>query len=227
MNSNLPLKVIKSFINRNRNRNKQEQRLHRIDSQLRDQYLLQHNNVLQDSKFAQLFLENKKPIIEIGFGNGESLLNLSQRYTQNIYIGIESYFDGIIKVLSGIHENKIENLYLMQGDAAEIFKTIVKDNSLAGVQIFFPDPWPKKKHHKRRLCSLEFLQLLSTKIVSNGFIYLATDWQDYAEYMCFNLNKLSNIGELQQPAFIRPKTKYERRGEKLNHIIYNFYWQKF
>lgn len=182
--------------------------------------------------FEDIFSRNAPTLVEIGFGMGASLLTMASENPQNNYIGIEVHRAGLGGLAADIHEHQLTNIRLVPQDAVEVFKNNIKDASLAGVQVFFPDPWPKKKHHKRRLIQTDFVRLLAEKIQSGGFLHCATDWQEYAEHMLGVLSAEPMLRNHQQEGgYIprpenRPLTKFEKRGERLGHGVWDLYFIK-
>jgi tRNA (guanine-N7-)-methyltransferase len=177
--------------------------------------------------FQQIFLRTAPTTLEIGFGMGDNLLAQAQRYPEKNFLGIEVHRPGIAAVLLGIERLKLHNLKLIQADAVEVLKLCIANNTLDVVQIFFPDPWPKRRHHKRRLIHLDFAKLLQKKLKVGGELQLATDWQDYAEQMLFVLENTAGFknkaGENQfsPRSTERSLTKFEKRGQHLGHLIWD------
>jgi tRNA (guanine-N7-)-methyltransferase len=165
-------------------------------------------------------------VLEIGFGMGTSLLQMAQAAPEKNFIGIEVHRPGVGKLLHDMADAGVENIRVYCDDAVEVLQQCVADASLAAVQIFFPDPWHKKKHHKRRLIQPEFVQLLHTKLQRGGTLHIATDWQNYAEHILTVMQALPNFcnqageGYAPQPEY-RPKTKFEQRGERLGHDVWD------
>lgn len=218
---------IKSYVLRaGRVSNRQQQGL--------DRWLSAYALPMRDSywDFAVEFGREAETIVEIGFGMGASLTAMAKEQPHLNYIGIEVHQAGIGSLVADLHELNLTNVRVVPVDAVKVFTTHIADNSLAGVQIFFPDPWHKKRHHKRRLIQNEFIQLLTQKIKPGGFIHCATDWQEYAEHM---LNVFTQISELHnqhvqggyspKPA-TRPQTKFEQRGAKLGHGVWDLIFIK-
>ena len=170
-------------------------------------------------------------VVEIGFGMGDSLLAMALANPQLNYLGIEVHKPGIGKLLLGISNAGAGNLRMINHDAREVMEQGIPDGSLAGVQVFFPDPWHKKKHHKRRLIQPEFTALLAAKLQPGGRLHLATDWAPYAEHM---LEVLGNCPALVNCAADggyskdtpRPQTKFERRGLRLGHGVWDLVFRK-
>ncbi|CEG58010.1 tRNA (guanosine(46)-N7)-methyltransferase TrmB [Legionella fallonii] len=171
-------------------------------------------------------------VVEIGFGMGTSLLSMAKDNPQNNYIGIEVHKAGVGSLAADLHEYQLSNVRIVAHDAVEVLQAQVEDNSLAGVQIFFPDPWHKKRHHKRRLIQPEFIQLVSKKMKQGGFIHCATDWQEYAEHILDVLSaepmlRNQNLAGGYSPRpDSRPLTKFERRGERLGHGVWDLIFIK-
>ena len=176
--------------------------------------------------------ERSAPVIlEIGFGNGESIMQQAAANPQNNYLGIEVHRPGVGHLLRLANEAGITNLRVINHDAVEVLQQQIADASLAGVQLFFPDPWHKKRHHKRRIVNAKFIQLIFTKLIPGGLFHLATDWQDYAEYMLEQMeqaNGFSNIAGKGNYAdkMERPATKFEHRGQRLGHGVWDLVYRK-
>ena len=182
--------------------------------------------------FQQIFQNNNPVILEIGFGMGKSLVEMAEQNPNNNYIGIEVHTPGVGACIAYAIEKNVKNLRVICHDAIEILQDCVPDESLSGLQLFFPDPWHKSRHHKRRIVQDEFLALLNQKIKPLGFIHFATDWENYAEHMLEVLNRahtFKNTSEtndyIPRPNF-RPLTKFEARGERLGHGVWDLYFIK-
>lgn len=182
--------------------------------------------------FGAIFKRQAPTIVEIGFGMGASLLAMAQLQPEVNFIGIEVHRAGIGSLAAELHQHEMTNVRIVDGDAVEAFKHCIPDNSLAAVQIFFPDPWPKKRHHKRRLIQTDFVTLLATKLQSQGALHCATDWQEYAEYMQAVLNNEARLinqqsdgGYAPKPS-TRPQTKFESRGQRLGHGVWDLIYLK-
>ena len=163
-------------------------------------------------------------IMEIGFGNGTTLLESAINNPQKNFIGVEVYDSGLGQCLNDIEKQKINNIRLIYDDAVEILKNNIKNKTLAQVNIYFPDPWPKKRHHKRRLINNNFLILLSKTMQDKAVINISTDWEDYADQIetAFVNNKrfFAVDSDLRMQ-----KTKFEDRGLALGHKIFNYSYQ--
>lgn len=218
---------IKSYVLRaGRVSNRQQQGL---SLWLKD-YELEYNGSPWD--YAQAFGRDADVVVEIGFGMGTSLFTMAQENPELNYIGVEVHKAGVGSLVADIHDHQLTNLRVVSHDAVEVFQTQLADNSIAGVQIFFPDPWHKKRHHKRRLIQPDFIRLLVEKIKPGGFIHCATDWQEYAEHILEVLsaepslsNQQSDKGYAPKPAS-RPLTKFEQRGERLGHGVWDLIFIK-
>ena len=164
-------------------------------------------------------------IVEIGFGMGEPTALIAAAHPGNDYLGIEVHTPGVGALLKRIGEHGLSNVRLIQHDAVEVMERMIPDASLDGVHIFFPDPWHKKRHHKRRLIQPAFVSLLVRKLKPDAYLHLATDWQDYAEQMLAVLSAepgLANTaqGYAPKPDY-RPLTKFEHRGLRLGHGVWD------
>ena len=155
--------------------------------------------------------------LEIGFGMGESLLNQAVENSHLDYIGIEVHRPGAGHLLMQVHEKTLTNIRVYAEDALDVLHRSVPNQCLSRVQIFFPDPWPKKRHHKRRLINRDFIDLLADKLLKGGLIHVATDWQPYAEQISETFDDLSEFVPVPAPA--RVATKFELRGQQLGHSI--------
>lgn len=166
-------------------------------------------------------------VVEIGFGMGSSLVAMAKAAPEINFVGVEVHRAGIGSLVADLHDENIHNVRVAPYDAVEVFKTCLADDELAGVQLFFPDPWPKKRHHKRRLVQSEFIHALVKKIRIGGFLHCATDWEDYAQQMLTVLSAeplLKNAdvdgGFMPRPER-RPLTKFEQRGSRLGHGVWD------
>ncbi len=171
-------------------------------------------------------------VLEIGFGMGDSLAQMAAADPDTQFIGIEVHRPGVGRLLSVALDQGIDNLRVYAEDAVEVLEKCVADSSLDGVQIYFPDPWHKKRHHKRRLIQPVFVAQLASKLKPGGVLHLATDWEPYAEQMLEVLEAspvLSNCagaGQFSPRPDYRPETKFERRGARLGHGVWDLLYQK-
>lgn len=174
---------------------------------------------------GEAFGRDSERVLEIGFGMGDALLQMAQARPDRDFIGIEVYEAGLGRLLSRLMAREVGNVRILRGDAAEVLPRCIENSSLAAVALYFPDPWPKKRHHKRRLVQPAFASLVAAKLTPGGRFLLATDWEDYAEHMLRVLEstpQLSNeagAGCYSPRSDERPQTKFERRGERLGHNI--------
>lgn len=171
-------------------------------------------------------------ILEIGFGNGESTWRMALDEPEKNFVGVEVHEPGVGHLLLALEENAIENVRVVCGDAVPFLQNRVPDGSLAGVRIYFADPWPKKRHHKRRLIQPEFVDHLARCLSAGGILHMATDWQPYAEHMLevmqdrSDFENLSPTGDYCETPEWRPYTKYEKRGERLGHEVRDLLYQR-
>jgi len=172
---------------------------------------------------VEAFERDAPTVVEIGFGMGASLVEMAQARPDINFLGIEVHRAGLGSLVADVHDLDITNVRVVEHDAVEVFKTCLTSESLDGVQIFFPDPWPKARHHKRRLIQADFVGVLLQAIKPGGFVHCATDWEDYANQMLTVLseeprleNKDLDHGFLPRPDR-RPLTKFEARGQRLGH----------
>jgi tRNA (guanine-N7-)-methyltransferase len=164
-------------------------------------------------------------ILEIGFGMGETTAAIARAAPENDYLAIEVHRPGVGSLLRQIEAQQLSNLRIIQHDAVEVLRDMIKDAALDGVHIFFPDPWHKKRHNKRRLIQAPFVMQLARKIRAGGYLHVATDWQDYAEQALAVLSAeplLQNTAENFAPRpDYRPLTKFEQRGLRLGHGVWD------
>ncbi|MFT0213599.1 tRNA (guanosine(46)-N7)-methyltransferase TrmB [Pseudomonas sp. F1_0610] len=180
----------------------------------------------------QLFGRSAAKTLEIGFGMGQSLLEMAQAAPEQDFIGIEVHRPGIGALLGGLLENQLSNVRIYSTDAIDILNECIADNSLDRLLLFFPDPWHKARHHKRRIVQPAFAELVRKKLKVGGVFHMATDWENYAEYMLEvmtaapgyeNLSPTNTWVERPQE---RPETKFERRGQRLGHGVWDLKFKK-
>ena len=171
--------------------------------------------------FKELFNNNNKCILDIGFGDGKLLVSTAKKFPEINFIGIEVYDSGIGNILKQISEENLENIKVSNTDAIIFLESYVENNCLHGITLFFPDPWPKKKHFKRRIINEYFLELISEKIIKNGFVTIATDWCNYSENIVEIFDKNSNFEKINGIYLFKKRclTKFEKRGISLGHRI--------
>jgi len=169
-------------------------------------------------------------ILEIGFGMGESSAELAARHPELDVLGIEVHTPGVGNLLKQVEAGGLSNVRIIQHDAVDVLTHMLAEGSLQGVHVFFPDPWPKKRHHKRRLVQRPFAELLASRLRPRGYLHCATDWEPYAVAM---LDCLSQIAELRnahegfhpRPEW-RPLTRFERRGLQLGHKVWDLIFRR-
>ena len=169
-------------------------------------------------------------ILEIGFGMGETSATIAETNPQNDYIGVEVHTPGVGSLCKLIAEKNLGNQRIIQHDAVEVLRDMIEPESLDGVHIFFPDPWPKARHHKRRLIQPPLVATLASRLKSGAYIHCATDWENYAEQMLAVLSAerlLQNtaVDYAPRPAY-RPLTKFEQRGLRLGHGVWDLVFRK-
>lgn len=178
----------------------------------------------------QVFGRPAPKILEIGFGMGESTATIAKAHPENDYLGIEVHTPGVGSLLNQIEQLELTNLRIIQHDAVEVLQHMLPAECLDGVHIFFPDPWPKAKHHKRRLIQSALVTRLCEHLKTEGYIHVATDWEDYAVQILQVLRQESRLANTAadyapRPEY-RPLTKFEQRGIKLGHGVWDLIFQK-
>jgi tRNA (guanine-N7-)-methyltransferase len=172
-----------------------------------------------------IFPKANKVIMEIGFGMGEATAMIAKNHPDNAYIAVDVHPPGIGKLLSRIDEDKLANIKVIEDDVHVVLQHMFADHCLDGIHLFFPDPWPKKKHHKRRIVSDGFLQLIHPKLKKGGFIHIATDWVPYATSIqeVFSNSDLFAGGVIPKPEW-RPVTRFEDQGIDKDHAVNDMYY---
>ncbi len=177
-----------------------------------------------------IFGRDAPKILEIGFGMGESTATIAQAHPENDYLAIEVHTPGVGSLLKQIEELHLSNIRIIQHDAVEVLRDMLADNVLDGAHIFFPDPWHKTRHNKRRLIQAPFVAQLVKKLKPGGYIHVATDWQDYAEQVLAVLSAealLENTAADYAPRpDYRPLTKFEQRGLRLGHGVWDLVFKR-
>jgi tRNA (guanine-N7-)-methyltransferase len=213
---------IRSFVLRSGRMTEAQQRAY---DQNWDQWGLEHNDGVLDVNTA--FGRDADTVLEIGFGMGQSLVTMAAQSPQTNFVGVEVHRAGVGKLLHGTQEQSLDNIRVYCHDAVEILRDCIAADSLAGVQIFFPDPWHKRRHNKRRLIQPGFIEFLVTRLRPGGTLHVATDWQHYAEQImavlsaCDQLHNSCSTGEYAPRPELRPLTKFEARGERLGHGVWD------
>ncbi len=180
--------------------------------------------------FEMVYGREAPRYLEIGSGMGETTVSIARSHPQNDYLAIEVYTPGVGSLLKQIEEFKLTNLRIVQHDAVEVVNNMFPQEYLDGIHIFFPDPWPKLRHHKRRLIQPEFISLLCKHLKPGGYIHVATDWNNYAdqilEVMSNELSLTNTARDFVQRPEYRPLTKFEQRGLRLGHKVWDLVFKK-
>ena len=178
----------------------------------------------------QIFGRSSPKFLEIGFGMGETTVSIAQMHLQNDYLAIDVHTPGVGSLLKQIGETGLSNLRIIQHDAVEVLKCMLTPECLDGTHIFFPDPWPKARHHKRRLIQPQFITLLSERLKHGGYLHVATDWEEYAQQILQVLSSepqlINTVTDYAPCPAYRPLTKFEQRGLKLGHGVWDLVFQK-
>lgn len=173
--------------------------------------------------FERVFGRTAPVVLEIGFGMGQASAHIASQHPERDYLGIEVHTPGVGSLLLQVEQLALHNLRIIQHDAVEVLRQMIGAQSLDGVHVFFPDPWHKARHHKRRLIQPDFVALLAEKLKPGGYLHCATDWLPYAEHMLETLRanpQLLNTCEAYAPRpEYRPLTKFEQRGLRLGHSV--------
>ncbi|KAB7696079.1 tRNA (guanosine(46)-N7)-methyltransferase TrmB [Plesiomonas shigelloides] len=182
--------------------------------------------------FTALFGREAPVVLEIGFGMGASLVEMAKDAPEKNFLGIEVHTPGVGACLSSAHEAGVTNLRVMCHDAIEVLEKMIADGSLSTVQLFFPDPWHKARHHKRRIVQLPFAEQLRVKLKIGGVFHMATDWENYAEHMLEVMQvapgyrNLSASNDFMPRPEHRPLTKFEQRGHRLGHGVWDLMFER-
>jgi tRNA (guanine-N7-)-methyltransferase len=177
----------------------------------------------QKIDLAKVFPNSNRVIMEIGFGMGEATAQIAAADPTTGYLAVEVHRPGIGKLLLRIEESELKNVRAIEGDAFEIFEQMISDSSLDGVHLFFPDPWPKARHFKRRIVNQEFIAAVAAKLKPNAFLHIATDWHPYAEWIAEEFTKQTFFtgGVVDRPEW-RPLTRFEDQGINKEHPVTDF-----
>ena len=180
--------------------------------------------------FVDIFGNTNPIVIEIGFGMGDATAELAESNPEINYLGIEVHTPGVGKLLNEIKRRNLTNLYIIEYDAMEVLEKMVADKSVNGFHIFFPDPWPKKRHHKRRMVQRPRTNLIASKLSTGGYLYFVTDVLDYAEFAMEELNLTEHLKNkydgFAEPQPWRKQTKFERKGIAADHPITELFYIK-
>jgi tRNA (guanine-N7-)-methyltransferase len=190
-----------------------------------DQFGIEQSRHLLD--IPTIFPTSQKVVMEIGFGMGEATALIARDFPDTGFFAVDVHRPGVGKLFSLIKEHQLQNLRVIQGDAHLVLHDMFIDASLDGVHLFFPDPWPKKRHNKRRIVNENFLQQVAGKLKPGGFIHIATDWVPYAEWIdeVFSANTLFTGGRVARPDW-RPLTRFEGQGITKDHQVNDFRFVK-
>ncbi|MCV9879214.1 tRNA (guanosine(46)-N7)-methyltransferase TrmB [Brenneria izbisi] len=182
--------------------------------------------------FSSLFGREAPVVLEIGFGMGASLVSMAAQHPEQNFLGIEVHLPGVGACLASAHEADIGNLRVMCHDAVEVLENMIPDGSLSMVQLFFPDPWHKARHNKRRIVQTPFVELVRRKLNIGGVFHMATDWEPYAQHMLEVMSavagyrNLSDNNDYVERPQSRPLTKFEARGQRLGHGVWDLMFER-
>jgi len=180
------------------------------------------------NQLDQQLAAGKQLTLEVGFGNGEALLAMAEQSPEQFFIGAEVYRPGLGRLLQQVQQQQLDNIRVFDEDVIRLLNEVLPPHCLDKTCIFFPDPWPKKRHHKRRLINANFVQQLAASTCAGGHLFIATDWADYAESILAVMHgstvwdNLSTSGHFMDRATFRPLTRFERRGTRLGHEVFDF-----
>jgi tRNA (guanine-N7-)-methyltransferase len=174
----------------------------------------------------QVFGRDAPLVLEIGSGMGETTAEISQAHPETDFIAAEVHGPGVGSLLNRIAAQNLSNLKVIRHDATEVLQHMIADGSLAAIHLFFPDPWPKKRHHKRRLVQPPFVSLMAEKLSAGAIVHLATDWPDYADQMATVFLENSLFEKAERGFAERPSTKFEARGRRLGNPIRDLYFRR-
>lgn len=217
-----PLRTVKSFVRRQGRVTPSQEKAF---EQYGERYLLTVANGMLN--WQTVFGREAPVVLEIGIGNGDTLLHLAERDFAHDHIGVEVHRPGVGRVMAEAGKRELSNLRVFAEDAVEVLKQCIPEGSLAGVLLFFPDPWHKKKHNKRRILQLEFAEIVRSKLKPGGFFHMATDWEAYALHMMDVMSAAPGfVNQAGEGAYVprpesRPLTKFEKRGERLGHGVWD------
>ena len=193
-------------------------------SQSWDQYSVEIKTQLD---LNQIFSDKSQVILEIGSGMGEATAEIAQANPQTGYVAVEMHAPGLAALLILINQLELKNVKLIREDATYLLANFIPDNSLDGIHLLFPDPWPKNRQHKRRIVQGEFVELIANKLKPAGFIHIATDWQPYADWIKarFTISTRFKGGVVERPSW-RVLSKFEGQGLKKGHTVTDFRYER-
>ena len=225
-NTSQPPREIRSFVRREGRITPGQKR---ALQQLWPRYGLQSGRCIDP---VAIFKRRAPVTLEIGFGNGETLASMAAREPQADFIGIEVYRPGVGHLLQELDRQALTNVRLFNEDAIKVLKESLPEHCLDRLLLFFPDPWHKKRHHKRRIVQPDFIELVASRLKPGGILHMATDWEDYAGHMLEVMNRSAQFrncapaGQYSVKPDYRPVTKFERRGRKLGHGVRDLLFEK-
>jgi tRNA (guanine-N7-)-methyltransferase len=180
----------------------------------------------------EVFGRDAPRVLDIGFGDGEALLTAAARFSKADYLGVEVHEPGVGHLLALIERSGLKNIRLIARDAVDVVERMLPDQSFDAVNLFFPDPWPKKRHHKRRIVQPDFVAEIARILKPAGLLHIATDWTNYAEHIVAVLGASPHFGRQDEaalrdePLAFRAPTKFERRGRRLGHEVVDLYYRR-
>jgi tRNA (guanine-N7-)-methyltransferase len=222
---NDPLRKIKSYVLRGGRLTEAQRRSY---ESLSGKFLIPYEPKKLD--FTEIFGNGNPVVVEIGFGMGRATAIIAGDNPDKNYIGLEIHKPGIGRLLWEIEQRPLSNVRIIEHDATEVFQHMIPADSLEGVHIFFPDPWPKKRHHKRRLIQRPFTDCIASKLRYKGYIYMVSDWQDYAEWALSALTNtegmVNDYEGFAEPQSWRPQTSFEKKGLDKKHEIKELFFRR-
>lgn len=218
------IKQIKSYVLRAGRMSRAQRKSY--DELFPDNSIQYENSIIDLNKI----FPKQEVIVEIGFGMGDATWQIAKENPNKAYIGIEVHTPGVGRLLHQMHLNSVPNVKVIEHDAVEVIDNMLPENSISGIHIFFPDPWQKKKHHKRRLIQVEFIKKILEVVKPGGYIYIVTDWVEYAEHIMEVFSKIEGI-ENPYDGYAtaqdwRPRTKFEKKGLDKDHVINEILFRK-
>ena len=180
----------------------------------------------EEQNWRTIFGRKAPLVLEIGSGMGETTAAMAKDHPEIDFVAVEVHGPGVGSLLNRIAAEQLTNLRVIRHDALEVLEHMVADETLAALHLFFPDPWPKKRHHKRRLVQPEFAALAARKLAPGGVVHAATDWPDYAQHMAGIFSDQDLLQLAERGLFERPQTKFEARGRRLGHAIRDIYYRR-
>jgi tRNA (guanine-N7-)-methyltransferase len=221
------MRRVRSFVRR---QGRMTEGQHRLLEQLWPRYGIANDNTPLD--LDTIFGRAAPHVVEIGFGMGDSLLQMAADAPEQDFLGIEVHRPGIARLLRAVDERRITNIRVICDDAVEVMTHRITSASLSAVHLFFPDPWPKKRHHKRRIVQPDFVDVIASRLRSGGVLHMATDWEEYAQQAmavisaCPLLHNRFGAGCFATRPETRPLTKFEQRGRRLGHDVWDLLYEK-